>query len=209
MPTDENQRADEQDASTRRTFLKTGALASVGTALALGSGAASAETGTNAAALQEQAKGLIFQNSFRPGARFVFTSGVVEWVPNVPEVQDNVWTNYQTRMIRYLNTNEQVPFFVARDANIGQFNENLGFVTDQQDAQQPNVYEMDREFTVFGDSGFLVTANFSTIPENEETSVLENDDWWQQQQGGGGGTQTTGGGNQTGGNQTGGNQSGG
>ncbi|WP_231188236.1 twin-arginine translocation signal domain-containing protein [Haladaptatus sp. DYF46] len=203
MPSQKGFQTDERDASTRRTFLKTSALASVGTALtAVGSGVAGAETGAdNAMALQEGEKGLVFQNSFRPGARFVFTSDVVQWTPNVPEVQDNVWTNYQTRMIRYLNTNEQVPFFVAKAANIGQFDSNLGFVTDQQDPQQPNVYEMDQEFTVFDDSSFLVTVNFSTIPENEETNILENDDWWQLQQGGDGdgGTQTTGGG----GNQTG------
>ena len=161
---------------SRRSFMKKGALATGGLALGVGgTGTAMAQDG-----IGEGGKGVIFTNAFHPAARFTFTSGVVDWNPNVPEVSDNFWTNYQTRMIRWLNTNEHVPFFVAQDANIGEFDEDLGFVVDYDDDQnQPQLFEMNREYTVFGDSPALLTVNFSPVDEEEEDAILENDDWWQ------------------------------
>ncbi len=188
------------DDQSRRDVLKKGALATAGVGL-LGASSQSAAAQDGDAGGQ---KALIFQNDFKPFARFTFVSDVIDWVPNVEEVTDNIWSEYNVRMIRYLNTGEQVPFFVAQDAQIGQYDDQLGFVVDEDDdPQQPQVYEMDKNFALFGDSPRLVTVNFSPVPEEEEDDLLDNEDWWQDGLGGNGAAA----GNQTADNQTG-NQTG-
>ena len=193
---------------SRRSVLKKGALATAGAGIVsggIGSAVAQEDGGDDTEASGQKA--LIFQNNFRPFARFSFVSDVIDWVPNVEEVSNNVWSNYNVRMIRYLNTGEQVPFFVAQDAQIGQYDDQLGFVVDDDDdASQPQVYEMDKNFALFGDSPHIVTVNFSPVGEEEEDDLLDNEDWWQGTGAVGEGT-TTPTGDTTGDNATGGNQS--
>jgi hypothetical protein len=46
-------------------------------------------------------------------------------------------------MIRWLNTNQTVPLFVAQGANVGEYDEELGFVVDvDDDPNQPQLFEM-------------------------------------------------------------------
>ena len=185
--------------STRRSFMKTSAAGIASAALATtGVGTAVAQ---DDGVLDEGWKGLIFANNFHPQARFTFVSGVTEWTPNFGEVQDNWFSGYDTRMIRWFNTGEVVPLFVAQDANVGEFNQELGFVADvDDDPNQPQVFEMDQEWTPFGDSPRFITVNVSPVPEDEEDQILENEDWWQDA-GAEGGTTTPG--NETAaGNQT-------
>ena len=177
---------------TRRSFMKKSAVATVG-ASAVGSGVGAAQ---DDGGLTEGWKALISGDNFHPEGRFTFVSGVVEWTPTYGDVQDSWFSDYNTRMIRWLNTNQTVPMFVAQSANVGEYDEDLGFVTDVDDEQnQPQLFEMNQEWTPFGDNPQLITVNASPVPEEEEDEILQNEDWWQT--GGGNGTTTAGGGNTT------------
>lgn len=176
---------------TRRSFLKKSAVATVG-ASALGSGVGAAQEDDQ---LGEGWKALISVDNFHPDARFTFVSGVVDWTPTYGNVQESWFSDYNTRMIRWLNTNQTVPLFVAQGANVGEFDEELGFVADVDDDQnQPQLFQMNQEWTPFGDDPQLITVNASPVPEEEEDQILENEDWWQT---GGDGTTTVGDGTET------------
>lgn len=165
---------------TRRSFLKRGAVATAGVAAATGGVSAQADGDDDFGDLDDDWKALTFVDNFHPNARFTFVSGVVEWVPNYGDVRDSWFSEYNTRMIRWLNTDETVPLFVAHDAEVGEYDEGLGFVTDANDDQnQPQLFEMNREWTPFGDNERLVTVNVSPVGEDEEDQILENEDWWQ------------------------------
>ena len=183
------------DSDSRRSFVKKSAIAA--SALALGaSGTAAAqegeasggetETGTNPFDNGEGGGEAIVQvSSFHPNARFTFVSGVVDWTPDVPEVSDDVWDSYNTYQIRWLNTNQIVPLWVEQDATLGEYDEGLGYIPDDQDSNQPQLYEMDQEWELFDEGNDLAEVTFSTVPEEEEDQILENDDWWQDDDGGG------------------------
>ena len=178
---------------TRRSFIKKSAVATVG-ASALGSGVGAAQDGGDGE-LTEGWKALISGDNFHPQGRFTFVSGVVEWTPTYGDVQDSWFSDYNTRMIRWLNTNQTVPMFVAQSANIGEYDEELGFVADVDDDQnQPQLFEVNQEWTPFGDNPQLVTVNASPVAEEEEDEILQNEDWWQT---GGGNDTTANGGNGT------------
>lgn len=172
---------------SRRSFMKKGALATG--ALAIGaSGTALAQEGNGqvgddgeGTTLGEGWKALTFVSNFHPNARFAIVSDVVEWVPNYGEVQDSWFSDYNTYQIRWLNTDEIVPLFVAQDAQIGEYDGDLGFITDDEEEDQPQLYEMDQEWTPFGDNERLITVNVSPVGEDEEDSILETEDWWQQE----------------------------
>ena len=178
--TDENTPRVDAGESSRRSFMKKSA-AGVASAALVGSGVGTAVAQDDGGGvLDEGWKGLIFTDNFHPQARFTFVSGVTEWTPNFGEVQDNWFSGYDTRMIRWLNTGEVVPLFVAQDANVGEYDQELGFVTDvDDDPNQPQLFEMDQEWTPFGDSPRLITVNVSPVPEEEEDNILEDEDWWQ------------------------------
>ena len=164
------------EGETRRSFMKKGAVATVG-ASALGSGVGAAQ---DDGGLTEGWKALISADNFHPGGRFTFVSGVVDWSPTYGDVQDSWFSDYNTRMIRWLNTNQTVPLFVAQSANVGDYDSELGFVTDVDDDQnQPQLFEVNQEWTPFGDNPQLVTVNASPVSEEEEDQILENEDWWQ------------------------------
>ncbi|USZ69583.1 twin-arginine translocation signal domain-containing protein [Halorussus salilacus] len=182
MTRDNDTRQRLVDDETRRSFLKKSAVATVG-ASALGTGVGAAQD----LDLDDNWKALIFVDNFHPQARFTFVSDVVEWTPNYGDVNDSWFSDYNTRMIRWLNTDETVPLFVAEDAEIGEYDGDLGFVTDaDDDSDQPQLFEMEREWTPFGDNPRLTEVEASPVPEDEEDQILENEDWWQT--GGGDGT---------------------
>lgn len=173
--TDEATSGVETGASSRRTFMK-GAAGVASAALATtGLGTAVAQDD----GVDESWEGLIFADNFHPEARFTFVSGIVEWTPNYGDVRDSWFTDYDTYQIRWLNTDEVVPLFVAQAADVGEYDQDLGFVPDADDADQPQLYEMNQEWSPFGDNPRLVTVNFSPVGEDEEDRILENEDWWQ------------------------------
>lgn len=105
-------------------------------------------------------------------------------------------------MIRWLNTGEHVQLFVANDAEVGQYDENFGFVVDDEDRNQPQVYEVSPEWSLFEDDPRLATINFGPAEEETEDQILETDRWWEEYRGaavtdGNGGNVTTGGNNTT------------
>ncbi|KTG09818.1 hypothetical protein AUR64_09305 [Haloprofundus marisrubri] len=111
--TDESDNTADGDESTRRTVLKAGALSAGGLALGLsGTGGVAAQTGGN----QPQYKALFQANDFNPGARLRIVSGVVNYTPQ--QTGFTAWSDYNTRIATYLNTNERFLIYPANDANI-------------------------------------------------------------------------------------------
>ena len=197
--------------TSRRSVLKTGALATVGSGI-LGSsvGSAAAQDGGGQGGgedgdpfdedlfvANQSMKGLIFRNQWEPNNLFTIASPVLDAEPDVPEVSDNVWSGYNSRMIRILGTNENVLFFPANDAALGPYDDNFGYVVDDdfldqnndlvvdgapiddeggvddQELQQlrPTIYAWNRESNLFGDSDNLLTVEFSPIPDEQEEQV--------------------------------------
>ncbi|MFC6757361.1 MULTISPECIES: twin-arginine translocation signal domain-containing protein [Haloarcula] len=172
---------------SRRDFMKKGALATG--ALALGASGTAAAQEDDDGVFGDGWEALVFIDNFHPNARFTFVSGVVDWVPNYGDVRDTFFTDYNTYHIRWLNTDEVVPLFVAEDAPIGEYDEDLGFIPDEDDdADQPQLYEMEREWSPFGDNERLIEVDASPVDEDEEDQILENEDWWQPTDDDGGGT---------------------
>lgn len=162
--------------NSRRSFLKTGALTSGAFALGVAApGFASSQEdpdgddGTATATPTttpdgdgaDGGKALMFNNEFRPNARFRVKSPVLERNPDVEGVQEgDIWSDYNTRVIEYLNTNEEVFFFPADDAEV----------------QQGQVYELNREFSLFADDTAdegVISVSFEPVGEDD---VLFDDD---------------------------------
>ena len=186
-----------------RSILQTGALASVG----LGVGSAAAQEGPGGTfgdddgvgepgwfQEDEAMKAVMFRDGWKPNGLFTVASPVLQFQPETPPVQDNVWSDYNSRAIRYMGTNESVLFFPADDAALGPFDEGFGYVVDDDfvendrivvDGQpvggelddqelsqlRPTIFIMDREFNWLGADNYVVTVNFSPIPEEEEQRV--------------------------------------
>lgn len=185
-----------KDGETRRSFMKKGTVATVGVG-AMASGAASAQEGQRdetdrvADGLEKQEEGwkaLIFVDGFHSAGQFTIVSDVVDWVPNYGEIDGSWFSDYNTRQIRWQNTGEVVPLFVAQDAPVGQFDEEIGFVTDPNDAHRPQLYEMNKEWAPFSDSSRLLTVNVNPVSEDEADDALRNEDWWATDEGGSGGS---------------------
>ncbi|MFB6164394.1 MAG: hypothetical protein ABEJ31_04480 [Haloarculaceae archaeon] len=180
------------DDETRRSVLKKGAMATAGAGLAssaTGSAAAQdngTDGGNDGGVLggdQTWQKAIMPVSQFQPNSRFVITSPVVRWSPNVAAIRDDVWSDYNTRTIRYLNTNENVLFWQAHEAQVPNYNKDAGYVVDAEgdtgpnNTPQPEVFRMHPEYSPLGDTGFL-TVQFTPVGEDEEQTWLENNDWW-------------------------------
>lgn len=138
---------DEERAgeSSRRTFMKNGALASGAVALGL-SGSAAAQDGDGGTDPDAEFKGLMFTGQFHPGARIRVVSDVVEWEPEVTGF--TAWSDYNTRFARYQNTNERVPFFPSNEAEV----------------QQGRVYSLEPNASLLPDDDqSLVDVTFSPV----------------------------------------------
>ena len=103
---------------SRRTILRR----TLAGGLALGAGTGRAlGADSNAARAQgdqtRQFQALIFAGSFHPGARFEVTSDVLNYTPVVPEGAA-AFGDYNSRVIKYTNTNERALFFPANDAEV-------------------------------------------------------------------------------------------
>lgn len=104
MTREEFSLADISGESTRRTFMKAGALASGGLALGLsGTGSALAQDGGGGM------RGLMFQNQFFPRARFTVASQEIDWAPVVAQNRaegglfqnPQLFQNMTTRVVKY------------------------------------------------------------------------------------------------------------
>lgn len=132
---------------------------------------------------QEWDKAIMQTNAFRPRAKFIITSPVLQWVPNAEDIRDNVWSEYNTRAIRYLGDPNRYFWWQAQEAEVPNFNQDAGYVVDAEgdtgpnNTPQPEVFRMRDESSLFGDEGFM-TVNFTPVGEDEEDALLEQDDWW-------------------------------
>ena len=206
MPTQENTNERSTGESTRRSVLKKGALATVATGIAGSSiGSVAAQDGGDGGddgfgadlfVQGEAMKGLMWKDHWHPEDLFTVASPVIDINPDVEEVNDNVWSGYNTRIIRYLNSDEHVLMWVANDAALGPFDDQFGYVVDDDfvendqivvdgspigdeggvddqelQALRPTFYAMNREQNLFGDSNNMVTVQFSPIPDAQEDAV--------------------------------------
>lgn len=227
----------QTDASSRRTFLKAGGATIVGGALATsGLGSVTAQDGGDGLFVENEAsEGVMYPTHFNPSGLFTITSPPIDNAPEGAEgFFESIFTDYNMRTIRYIKPGTQnVPLFVQEESEVGRYQEQLGFVVDNdflqdgnvvfdgtpfQDLNQqqrsnvrPTVFALGRNTEPFQDSDQLVNVQFSPIPQNREQQIFE-----QNKQNIFGSNnpfaapqQGTTGGNQTGGNQTGGNQTGG
>ncbi|MDG5776797.1 twin-arginine translocation signal domain-containing protein [Haloarculaceae archaeon H-GB2-1] len=167
MPIEDN---DHHDSTTdsRRRFLQRSALA--GSALALGvPGTTAAQettesetTTSGGGAATGGGKAQMFNDEFRPGAQFRVKSPVIEQHPQIDGVSEgNFWSEYNTRIIEYLNTNEEVYFFPAEAAEI----------------QQGSVYELQTNFTLFADDVAdegVITVSFDEVGDDDV--LVDTDD---------------------------------
>ena len=106
--------ANDHDSS-RRTFLR-GALAG-GLALGAGANVALAQDGDDDQVDTKRFEALVFPGSFHPGARFEVTSDVLNYTPVVPEGA-RTFGEHNSRVIKYLNTDERALFFPANAAEV-------------------------------------------------------------------------------------------
>lgn len=106
-------------------------------------------------------KALVDVRNFSPGALLEITSGVVEWTPG-PDVQgSDIFSTYNTRHARYLNTNDEFLIYPAGAA----------------DVEEGGVYLMQNEFDVTDPEGQLVTADLDRVDEDDlDDAWFEDDD---------------------------------
>lgn len=175
------------DDESRRSFLRKGAFAS-GT-LALGSsavGTVAAQEDDDDAFVNDEAESIsaaMFSTAFRPGGRFIITSPVVDWTPDVQQNIAGQFENFNTRVIQYVDTNEQVLFFQAQDAEVPPYNEDAGFVVDNDqefgigDTVQPEIYTFGYDQEVFGGQNRqgLISVTARPLEEDAEEDVFTDE----------------------------------
>lgn len=144
----EHNTSDKTDS--RRTFLKKSALTSGGLLVGLSS------TGTGTVAAQDGGgDALMYTDEYHAEAKFRVTSPVIEEEPSI-EGAAEIWNDYNTRMIQYLNTNREVYFFPTEDAEI----------------EEGGVYEFGDNLTLF-DPGQLIAVDFDSVDQEEESYGYE------------------------------------
>lgn len=178
MTKGQNSSVIDSSKGSRRTLMKSIAL----TTGALTTGVSETARGQEDDAEENDSnntwEGLIQTDNFHPFSQFALVSGVINWRPNYGDVRDSWFSNYDTYQIRWLNTDEIVPLYVTHDADIGEYDEDLGFIP--ADGQNyPQIYEMNEEWTPFSDNTRLITVNASRVSEEEQEGILETQEWWQ------------------------------
>lgn len=172
------------DESSRRNFMKKGALATAGVGLATsGTATAQEEDDDDVFVNNEQAQCVMFQNDFRPGSEFVITSPVIDWSPRVPADLGTPFEGYNTRIISYRGTGDNVLFFQAQDAQVPNYNEEAGYVVDDDQTFGENEFTQPEVFSLWNDASFfegtnrLVTATFSPTEEDFENDIWNDEDF--------------------------------
>ena len=152
------------DGASRRNFLKKSALATAGAGLVASGTAAAQEDDENDFVDEERIRIAMFANDFRGGARFMITSGVIEWTPNVPQNLGGELTGYNTHMGTYLNTADRFTMFVSQEANLGaNYDEDEGWFVDDEEEEsggfnQPVLYELANEYSFYEGSDEIITG---------------------------------------------------
>lgn len=172
-------RRDPRGGTSRRSLLRTGAVASGALVLGLSSvGAArdgNATGGTDGNRTGNRTDGnatgggqdgpppgdaLLFNDEYRPGAQFRVISGVVSETPELTTDADEILGRYDAYIVEYLITDERVLLFASRDATV----------------QQGQVYRLTERFGIVereptGEG--IVAVGFRAVPDDEV--VVESD----------------------------------
>ncbi|NEU58509.1 twin-arginine translocation signal domain-containing protein [Halorussus sp. MSC15.2] len=200
--------------SSRRTFMKSGALASGGLALGM--------SGTGTVAAQQdgggnQKRGLMPQDQYYPSAQFTVRSKPLPWAPVYDENQDN-FLNEENQGLLFQNP----AIFRNMNTRVVEWNfavQNWGllFIPNDVAVEQGQTYQTSPVFGVFGpedfgefgidagvqDEAFVGADENAALDEGGNELGLLTIQFSAVQDGGGG--QQGGGGNQTDGNETDGN----
>ena len=159
--------------SSRRTFMKSGALASGG--LALGA------SGVNTAAAQdgggdgETAKpGLMFQNNYYPQAKFTVRSKPLPWAPVYNQEEEDFLNEENQRLLFgnpaiFQNMNARVVEWQAVGQQWG-----FLFVPNKVNVQQGQTYETEAGFGVFGPEDFEEYGVPSGVSDDLFTAAEED-----------------------------------
>lgn len=105
-------------ALSRRAAVQAGAL----TAAALAFGLPGVEGVPTAQ--QDESLARVYAHDFYPSATFRVVSGPLDYTPETPVQEgeaflaDLYWNGYETRIVRYENTNERVLFFAPESAGV-------------------------------------------------------------------------------------------
>lgn len=211
-------------SDSRRSILKAGALA----AASLGVGGAA--TGTTTAqedgdvgvigdddatgseelfVENEASTGAIYRQAWIPSGMFTIASPVIDFTPEAPGISDNFFDSYNTRIARYVGTNQNFLFFPQDNATIGPYEEELGYVVDDDFVEgdqvvvdgtpidelseeqmrqiRPTIWIFSRNNQFFSGDSYVLSVDFSPIPENQEEQIYSQvqEDF---DVGGGGGT---------------------
>lgn len=200
MTSQQDQTDGEAGELTRRSAMKMGALGASGLALSLaGTGSAAAQQSDQQNAQQddddifvneEQIDAAMYIGDFNPKRRFIITSDVIEWSPNVDENIQGVFDQFNTHMIQYQNSNRHAQLFVAGDAELPPYDSQLGYVVDDDEnygsneQPQPEVYTLQRDAQFFDNANQrLINVTASPLKENNEDDIIDeaggeaNDNW--------------------------------
>ncbi|QLH80223.1 twin-arginine translocation signal domain-containing protein [Halosimplex pelagicum] len=187
---------------TRRSILKKGALATgaaVGVAgcAGLGDEGPAAQTDTDGDGATDtdvlddgtdgddaveagSDKALMFAEEFRGGAQFRVTSPVIEQQPEVEGVEDgDIWSDYNTRVVEYVNAEEDVLFFPAHDAEITEgrvyeLHDNFTWLSD--DAGDQGV--VDVKFTEVGQEQIFDPSDVNVFDEGGGKALVRWGNYW-------------------------------
>lgn len=142
-------------------------------------------------------EGLMFSNDFQSSGLFTIASPVIDYRPEVDEVEDEWFDAYNMRTIRYIRPNTRnVPLFPQDEAPIGTFEEEFGFVVDDdyvndndelvladetiaQDGLdndelsqlRPTIFALEPEAEFFDGQEQMVDVRFSPVPEESEEQL--------------------------------------
>lgn len=131
MPGDNQPPSSRSDELGRRTFVKAGGTVAAGLAVTGGTVGTVAAQDDGFFDEDEAMQGLMFREQFEEGGLFTIASPVIDYVPDVEEVRDEAFQQYNTRTIRYIEpTTRNVPLFPQNEAPIGPYEEEFGFVVD-------------------------------------------------------------------------------
>lgn len=159
--------SDDRRSGSRRSFMKNGALGSG--ILAFGIGGIGSVAAQDTEGESDQSGGreaLAFNDQFRPGALFRAKASVSEARPDIESTGgSSLWSEYDAWRIEYLNTDEEVFFFPASDAEIqsgGLYRFRTGF-TPARGVADPSLVSVEYE-------------SFPEVTDGDETQLLPGED---------------------------------
>lgn len=170
-------------SESRRSFVENGALPTITAGLAASGTAAAQEDEEDDEGPLLTDRGIrvaLFDNDFRGGARFLITSGIIDYTPDVPQDVGGEFVPFNTHMATYLNTADRFTLFVSQDENLGaNYAEGSGWFADGDDDgdgfNEPALYELANEYGFYGQTDRLITAYAYPLEPDAEAAVYEDE----------------------------------